>query len=221
MDEDVREMARRCYGYGRWEAPYWFIGPEQGQGGSENNDLRPRIKAWLHLGGGELSDCRDFHALIGERRWHGENPRLQSTWRSLMLLLMTFLGRPTDNESLRKYQRDQWGRLSGETCVIELSGLAARSFRTQRDRGSFREERITIIRERTLHYKPILVVMYGATSKPHWEAITKQPFPPDGTLGIGSTIVVFTPHPMTRGLTNAYWQMVGKIIHQRFIAPIG
>jgi hypothetical protein len=37
------EMARECYGYGRWAAPYWFIGPEQGQG---HDDLRKRYHVW-------------------------------------------------------------------------------------------------------------------------------------------------------------------------------
>jgi hypothetical protein len=27
MDDDIRDMALRCFGYGRWSAPYWFIGP--------------------------------------------------------------------------------------------------------------------------------------------------------------------------------------------------
>jgi hypothetical protein len=77
MDEGIREMARRCYGYGRWDAPYWFIGPEQGMAPDENNDLKPRVKAWLDLGGQEVSDCREFHKPIGEKRWHREIPQLQ------------------------------------------------------------------------------------------------------------------------------------------------
>lgn len=103
MDDGIREMARRSYGYGSWDAPYWFIGPEQGQALNENNDLKRRVEAWLHFGGAELCDCREFHDRICQMKWHQERPRLQSTWRPLMLLLMTFLKRPTDNESLRTY----------------------------------------------------------------------------------------------------------------------
>lgn len=51
MDDGVLEMARRSFGFGRWEAPYWFIGPEQGQGPHENGDLGLRLKAWHQLGG--------------------------------------------------------------------------------------------------------------------------------------------------------------------------
>lgn len=125
-------MARENYGYGRWEAPYWFIGPEQGTGRHEKNDpehLEKRVKAWLDLGSHQLNDCREFHRRIEETKLHFKKPvNLQSTWKPLMLLMMTFLKRPVDNNSLRNYQRDRWGALDekgGETCVIELSGLAA------------------------------------------------------------------------------------------------
>jgi hypothetical protein len=78
MDNEIREMGRRCYGYGRWEAPYWFIGPEQGQARNENHDLKLRCKAWLHCGGGELSDCSAFHDFMNQEagrlitEWHRE-----------------------------------------------------------------------------------------------------------------------------------------------------
>jgi hypothetical protein len=214
MDDDLREMALRSYGYGRWAAPYWFIGPEQGQSRRESSDLKPRVEAWRHFGGRELDDCRDFHARIGEQRWHRQAPQLQRTWRRLMLLLMTFVGRQTDEESLSKYQRDEWGRLSGETCVIELSGLAAKSAKVPRDRKSFRTERIKIIRDKMLHYKPELVVMYGMSEKPHWEAIAEQRFPSENFLKLGSTIVALALHPTTwgNGAPDDYWQKLGELL---------
>ena len=104
-DDGIRKMALRGYGYGRWSTPYWFIGPEQGQAPEENHDLKPRVRAWRELGATALTDCREFHALIGERRWHREKPKLQSTWRPLLLLLMTYLGKSIDTDTLRNYQR--------------------------------------------------------------------------------------------------------------------
>ena len=137
-----------------------------------------------------------------------------------MLLLMTVLERSADNDSLREYQREQWGSVNGETCVIELSGLAAHSFKIPRDRELFREERIKFIREKMLHCQPALVVMYGEREKPHWEAIAKQPFPAENILKIGSTIVAFTPHPTARGLTNAYWKQRGETLRQFALSPL-
>lgn len=203
-------MAKRSFGYGRWEAPYWFIGPEQGQGPHENGDLKPRVRAWRQLGAGELCDCREFHALIGEKRWHRQKPMLQQTWRPLLLLLATALGRPSDNGALRSYQRNHWGMLNDETCVIELSGLAAANLRVARDRISFRQDRIAIIRDRIRQCHPRLVVMYRTRDLPAWEAIAGQPFPSNGLLRVGTSVLVTTPHPGEHGLTNEYWTMLGR-----------
>jgi hypothetical protein len=212
MDDRIREMARRCYGYGRWEAPYWFIGPEQGQALDENNDLEARCEAWLHLGGGELSDCQVFCDLINEKRWHRETPKLQNTWRRLMLLMMAFLERPTDNESLKAYQRDRWGRLNGETCVIELSGLPANSFNVPRARGLFRQERISVMCEKMRTYKPVLVIIYGVTTKKHWDA--GGGCSPDSLRRLQSTILEFIPHPARPSREDAYWVERGERLRE-------
>jgi hypothetical protein len=71
-EDHTREMGRRSYGFGRWTAPYWFIGPEPGQSREEHDDLTSRAEAWRSLGGCELMDCREFHKRIGETRLHRE-----------------------------------------------------------------------------------------------------------------------------------------------------
>ena len=113
----LREMARDCYGYGRSGAPYWFIGPEQGQG---RDDLCLRFEAWKKLDHDGLCDCREFHQCIGEPRFHRKKkPALQKTWDKLIVLLKAFKGeRIDDQEARRRYQRDELGTLNGETCVI-------------------------------------------------------------------------------------------------------
>jgi hypothetical protein len=209
MHDRILEMAKRSFGYGRWEAPYWFIGPEQGMGPHENGQLGPRVEAWLRLGGRELCDCREFHALIGEERWHRQRPRLQPTWRPLLLLLATVLDTPIQNDALRRYQRDHWGTLNGETCAIELSGLAAPNLMAPGLHGLFLDERVGVIRDRIQQYKPKLVVMYGNHDLPAWETIAAQPFPQTGILSVGPTVLVTTPHPVSHGSTNEYWTRLG------------
>jgi hypothetical protein len=139
-----------------------------------------------------------------------------------MLLLMAFLKRDKGNESLRNYQRDRWGTvIGGETCVIELSGLAARSFRVPRDRRLFRQERIDVIRQRMLTYRPALVVMYGVSEKEHWEKIAGSSFPADNILKLDSTIIAFAPHPVRPGRRrgNAYWAELGERLRQEVSPP--
>jgi hypothetical protein len=222
VDQQIREMAWRCYGYGHWEAPYWFIGPEQGQVREENDDLKLRCEAWLHFGGTELSDCRAFHDYINQKAgrlihpWHQQRPlqRLQSTWRRLMFILMAFLERPTDDQSLYTYQRDNWGMIDGETCVIELSGLPANSFAVRRNRREFRSERIAVIRQRMHTHNPALVVMYGKQDKKHWEEISEGAFPPNGIQRLDSTILAFTPHPSRPSRPPKYWMEWGERLRQ-------
>lgn len=173
---DELEMARTFYGYGRWDAPYWFIGPEPGKGPGEITDNTPRVEAWVELQKRELCDCKEFHQRIGQKDWHRNSPRkpsLQRTWRPLMLLLKTFLDDSVPRDHLRSYQRDSWGREQGETCVIELSALAAQGLDTPVDRSRFREQRIDEIRAKVRNHKPQLVVMYGKDQKQHWRQLLR------------------------------------------------
>src|SRR3954447_5240232 len=95
MKNDILAMAEGFYGFGRWDTPYWFIGPEPGQGKHEKNDLAARAKAWRLLNAEGLCDCRCYHKLIDELRWHFQQPRvdLQFTWRRMILLLVSYMGR--------------------------------------------------------------------------------------------------------------------------------
>jgi hypothetical protein len=238
--DDVSAMAQRSYGYGCWDAQYWFIGPEQGMGKHEKPNVQEsnelRVGAWKKLGCRALNDCRKFHEEIREPRWHFQEPRveLQKTWRPLMLLMMTLLERPSDNDSLRYYQAHRWGasepwtKERGETCVIELSGLAAPKLKESIDTGSFRRERIEFICGKVRERLPKLVVMYGRMQMDSWNSIAKgftaRPFPvedfaPDlpntNVLSHGPTILVCTPAPSRpvklgeRYLVNEYWTNLG------------
>jgi hypothetical protein len=231
--KNLYEMARKSYGYGRWDSPYWFIGPEQGVGDHERSDLQRalelRCKCWGELGGKELNDCREFHRCIGEMRWHFKTPKvnLQPTWRPLLLLMMTFMGRPTDKDCLRAYQRDRWGMLEGETCVIELSGLAAPNAGRALDTSAFLEERIQAICQRMRTHRPELVIMYGREQMESWDAIaravagrtfpdnTETDLPKTNILVHACTALCCTPHPSRpvrdgdRYLGNEYWTRLG------------
>ncbi|HEU5342596.1 hypothetical protein [Edaphobacter sp.] len=210
MDTEY-EMARRHYGYGRWDARYWFIGPEQGKGRNESFDNTLRVNAWRQLGASELCDCYDFHCLIGEQDWHKDRPNLQRTGRPLILLLKTFLNESTHLDSLRVYQRDHWGRENGsETCVIELSGSAVRNSKVCIDRERFRHERIEIIRERMRTHKPEFVVMYGKKDHAHWKEIAGCEPICDDVVRHGPTMIAFAPHPNTRRRRDTDWEELGK-----------
>lgn len=212
MDEATKGMARDCYGYGRWEAPFWFIGPEQGQGQWENDVLTNRYQAFVELSNDGLCDCRKFHKQIAEARWHREKPALQSTWRRLILVLMAYQKKLTGNRDidqsiLRDYQRDQWGAatsfadsMKAETCVIELSGLPAKNFAVKRDRELFRAERIEKIRGKLRSKKEGFVLIYSKSQWKHWKQIAD----------LKLEFLEFAPSPTARGYSDQYWIDIGK-----------
>lgn len=66
MESARGQAASEWFGYGRWEAPYWFIGMEPGA-----TEEASSYESWLRLGGGELIDCKQHHLDTNFTRWHG------------------------------------------------------------------------------------------------------------------------------------------------------
>jgi len=132
-----------------------------------------------------------------------------------MLLMMTFQGCTVeDKDTLRNYQRDKWGSLSeetGETCVIELSGLAARSLEEGQNLAQYLPERIEVICGRIRDHRPKLVVVYGRTQ------IAGITFPPEpkNFVRCGPTVLAFARHPNARAHEgDQYWIELGRHLRE-------
>jgi hypothetical protein len=89
-------MAEHFFGYGRWDAPYWFIGPEAGMGKGGTDSLIARYESWQKLGCGPVVDCEKHHRGFGFTKWHDPDPPTQPTWRQLIRVLLSFKGLSTD-----------------------------------------------------------------------------------------------------------------------------
>jgi hypothetical protein len=218
----LEEMARKCFGYGRWDAPYWFIGLEEGMSGT----LEDRIKAFQKLNKEGLCDCKQFHQEISDYKHHGHRPPLQSTWRVLILILLTYLGRiPTDDER-KDYQAIKLGMAKGETALLELFGLPAKNVilgAAQRNLhftdsmiGQIHTERIAAIRERLQEYRPALVVMYGTSPKPkkQFARLAGRLMEPWDIFREGETLITLMPHPTSPGRTNQEWIQHAKNLRE-------
>lgn len=124
------------------------------------------------------------------------SPPTQPTPRHLIRLLLAYKNLPTDNDTIRDYQRRKWGAADGETAVIGLSAIAANSFSTERaDREHFRGMRIKAIRDRIHAYKPAFVVVYGLTNTQNCEQLVQGKFDPEGFASLGHTVVSLAKHP--------------------------
>jgi hypothetical protein len=217
-EADIDAMSDRWFGYGRWDAPYWFIGPEPGMAKSEGDNLSQRCAAWLKLGGGELVDCMAHHEKLGVLRWHrADNTPTQDTWRQLIRLLLAYKDQPSDNRAIAEYQRTSWGAITGETCVVELSSLAARSLLTPRDRKKHREQRINTLRARMQKSAPKFAVLYGLRDRKSFEKLVGGPFDVDGFRQLSDTLLALTYHPVggRPAKPDSYWIELGRKLRQR------
>lgn len=184
----------------------------------EGDNLDERCAAWERMGALELIDCKEHHRQFGLMKWHRHNPPTQNTWRQLIRLLLAFNGLPTDNEMIRDYQQRKWGAADGDTCVIELSALAANSLSSdQQDRFLFRQTRIETIRSRMLANGPVFAVLYGLSARESWTRLINGTFDAKGFAQVGRTIVVSVKHPVggKPAEPDAYWIQLGKELRQR------
>jgi len=217
LSADERYLAENCYGYGNWDAPYWFIGPEQGVGQNET-DFAKRVTTFHKQSRDGLCDLCAFHRAIDQGEYcRDENPVLQRTWKVPILLLMAFKGEtnPSDTTLRKEYQRDHLGRTDGETLLAELSGLPSRSQGVSRNDESYDKRRIEKITEKL--GSPKLVVMYGASKKEIWKAIAGLDLEIDVPQKKGATVFLFIKHPNTRGRTNEEWMEIGEKSRREYL----
>jgi hypothetical protein len=181
-----------------------------GKDGEDN--LAARYDSWKQLGCAPVVDCEKHHRRFGFTRWHQSRPPTQATWRQLIRLLLTYKGLSADTEAIRDYQRTKWGSATGETCVIELSGLAAPDMRTEQDRTTFLSRRTEQIREAALKHRPEFIVMYGGGHREVWERIAGSHFDSNGMCRMSKTVAASALHPAARGLGNDYWVKLGRLL---------
>jgi hypothetical protein len=127
------------FGYGNWQSNFWFIGMEEGGGHSENLVINKINSFFLnHKSHLALVDNYDFQITCVGQPWNEEaikflGPRpnnkpvkLQSYWAKKIKILLHCHGQNTDNESIRNFQANNWGRINLEQmqhAIIELLPL--------------------------------------------------------------------------------------------------
>jgi hypothetical protein len=212
--------AEHWFGYGRWDAPYWFIGKEPG-----GSDEPEQYASWKRLGGTDLIDCREHDrdcAAGGPGMWHGPEPgpKFQQTWRPPIAMILAFEGAVEwDDHAGRRYQDERWGRVNGDTAVLELSAIAAQSV-SQEDamRLMHLPERIRTFRAHLAEVPPRFVVFYGLGTDPvhkvpylgHWRAIAQHQLEIDEPVLLGQTVFVVQKHPTAHGTTTQHWMDLGR-----------
>lgn len=219
------------YGYGNYKAPFWFIGMEEGGGGSLD-EIRQRLATWDMRGHRELEDVADYHRAFGITKHWDEPVRLQSTWNKLIRVLMSIKRQEHSQQDLKDYQRDHLGRANDETCLLELMPLPSpgtskwlygdiSSLPYLANRQSYLEEvaplRIRHIRSQIASYNPPVVLFYSLGYMNYWQEIAGVDLEQQKIEGIYSahtkkTLFVVMKHPQAHSTGNEYFWHVGKWI---------
>ena len=232
-EEVLAAFISKSFGYGTYEAPYWLIGMEEG-GCDSPSELKVRLDAWDQRGRRDLEDLVDYHGAIGESRWFGPKPKLQKTWSQLIRVVCSAEGTPTSVDAVRAYQSQRLGRSPGETCLLELLPLPASStniwpysavgdLHFLASREEYKKEllpgRIEHIKSRIREYQPRAVVCYSFRYREHWDQLADSGFEEQSVEGktvlvggVGGTPLLVVPHPVARGMTNGYYEAVGKLL---------
>jgi hypothetical protein len=142
----LRNFAEKFFGYGNLEAPYWFVGYEEGflPGTPRRGRLEQaitRAEAWSQLGNRNVLDIKEYHDEVAKKikcfnQWfRQDHPPIQQTWRGLIYLVLKLekdlcLTRAGSDalrrrKRVREFQRDCWGRKNGDrsACLLEMYGL--------------------------------------------------------------------------------------------------
>lgn len=230
-------MAAEFYGYGSFDAPYWFIGTEPA--GASLSEVRGKLASWKNLGLGPVVCNRLHHLRFGFTTWHSDNPPLEPTWRVLMLAFLSFDGRYTDNESakrmMRKEQARRFGCAGGTTALLDLGGLPAVSHKDWRYGNlglpelrtkpvyeqHFFEKRARFLQAQALERQPQFVWMYGKLTEymPYWKIIANGDLTRARVAGLtywcrktSCTTFIATDHATAWGPTNLDWVALGKTL---------
>ncbi len=231
-DKLLQHFMATFYGSGNFRGDYWFIGMEEG-GGNDLSQVTKRLNAWAELGGTELVDIHEFHLKIDYPQYFRDPVKLQRTWMQQARIVLASKGLPYSSADVRTYQRDIIGRKNSETCLLELLPLPSPSLNVWnyslwsdllflKNRKIYRDYcvpwRIEHIRSRIKDHKPKFVVFMGQGYSDYWKNIAGLNFTDEGgywKAKTEGTTCVITKYPAAQGVTNAYFETIGKQLSQR------
>jgi hypothetical protein len=194
------------FGYGRWDAPFWFIGIEPG-----GEELQASVETWHTLGGTELVDAAKHHVNHAKQWFTPEAPTQLGTYAKLIWLLLAYHGVDPTSEATVDYQRNRLGRAdaNGETALIELSATPS----PEDSKTPPNPARVALIRERVVKHKPRFVVFYSPNKlyRPAWETIAGVSLERDKASTVDRTTFVVTYHTNGRR-DKAYWSNIAHAL---------
>lgn len=188
------------WGFGQYDAEYWFIGMEEG-GGDELQEVSKRLLVWEQNGSPELIDNYEYHLGISEYGYENffeGKIRLQNTWAKLIRAFLNIENPDKDYtvSDIKEFQAHCWGRGDSNNCLLDIFPLPSPSaskwnydkwcglpILRSRDmyKTALRDKRINKIKERIATYNPKVVIFYafGDDYLRIWEQVSEIEFTPE------------------------------------------
>lgn len=99
---------------------------EGGKGSATESAIQRRLELWQEQRRTDLEIAPEIYGKLGyATQWFGSNPKLQSTWRLLIRVLLHSKEMPVAKDLVRAYQSQKWGRHECEAAIFEMFALPA------------------------------------------------------------------------------------------------
>lgn len=228
--ELIEERINTFWGYGNLKSDIWFVGMEEGFNGSLN-DLEDRFQ---RTHGKKVIDIQDDMIGVDDHtKWFSPNSNIQQTWGKLILvLLFQRNGDIVSKETIKQYQRNNFGRLTSDHCILELLPLPSRSTNKKdwmyeqfhieylKDRRTYLHEivprRLTLFRKLLLQYNPKIVIFFSLSYLDYWKILINEDLQKNGliyqTRNVSPNFFVI-PHPTAYGLSKNDWYSIYSSIN--------
>lgn len=238
-DDLLQSFTDTFYGYGNYQGRYWFVGMEEGGGGSFEEIAR-KLSAWDTRGQKELESFGESSSESAQSKHFTDQPKSQATWNKLIRILLSIEGEIPSLDAVKTYQATRWGRSDSDNCLLELLPLPSPStgkwlygnhsalphLGTREAYGNhYAEQRSLHIKSRIEEYEPDVVVFYGFDEwyRQWWKLIAGVEFTLANVGGHkaylgsnGHTVFAIVKHPVTRGISKEYFHQIGRIIAESF-----
>lgn len=167
-------------GYGRVDAPVWFLGMEEAGGGEENLKIRAQFSS--------VMDLYLAHKALGIVKHHEGSKIIQPQWGKMsdVMLRLNGLDEPS-REERRDYQVSRLGRLESETLLADLMPIPKPSIEKWDYPQSFHEYRTVseyyaavgptrarLLAQLIAEHKPRAIIAYGAKFWPFYRELLPQ-----------------------------------------------
>lgn len=179
--EEINGMSN-FLGYGNLNAPYWFLGMEEGTGGATTAEIEKNMK--IHATFSPVIDVYEAH-LLYDYDMTIQN-KFTPVWLQMAYIVRAMKGNADweDINQAKEYVRFKLGRKDNETFLTELMPLPSPSlahwpyesvYPTRRQyEAEVLPQRQQLLRALIAEHKPRYLFAYGARNREHYKGIVEE-----------------------------------------------